>query len=121
LSKRLIDWATRNYENVEILGDDPIELPERIGIDVFRKAARIWWEYGFPTMRHVYDGSGLSSSVLNDARHVGAYILAREEKFAQPFGSRAFDTAISLSAASLQRRTSATGAIRRMNSIKTAG
>lgn len=86
----MIDWAARNYEAVEILDDDPVELPTTISIETFRSAARIWWEYCFPTMRHVYDGTGLSSSVLNDARHLAAYILGREEKFAQPFGSRAF-------------------------------
>jgi hypothetical protein len=86
----MVEWAITNYEAVEILGDDPVTLPLTVTMDTFRKAARIWWEYCFPTMLDTYDGAGLSSSVLNDARHVAAYILGREEKFAQPFGSRAF-------------------------------
>jgi hypothetical protein len=86
----IIEWAIANYEAIEVLDTDPVDLPTTVDINAFNKAARIWWDYCFPTMRHVYDGAGLSSSVLTDARHLAAYILGREEKFTQPFSSRAF-------------------------------
>lgn len=86
----VLEWAVSNYETVEILDDDPLPLPSTVTAEAFRKAVRIWWEYCFPTMLVTYDGAGLASSTQNDARHVAAYILGREDKFAQSFGSRSF-------------------------------
>lgn len=87
---QLIEWAIESYTITHVLDGDPVALPVEVGIEVFRKAARIWWEYCFPTLRSVYDGTGLATPIVNDARHVGAYVLGHEDKFAQPFSSRAF-------------------------------
>jgi hypothetical protein len=86
----ILEWAVADHEAVEILDDDPLPLPSTVTVETFRKAVRLWWGYCFPTMLGTYDGAGLASSSQNDARHVAAYILGREEKFAQPFGSRYF-------------------------------
>ncbi len=86
----MIDWAIANREAVEVLDDDPLALPSVVPMATVQRAIRLWWDFCFPTMLAVYDGAGLGASVVNDARHVGAYIVAREDKFGAPFGSRAF-------------------------------
>jgi hypothetical protein len=86
----MTEWALQNYQATEVLECDPVGVPEVVSIECFARAARLWWRFCWPTLLHVYDGAGLGSSIVNDARNVGAYILGHEEKFGQPFTARAF-------------------------------
>jgi hypothetical protein len=86
----ITEWAMENYEMTEVLGCDPVGVPECVDINCVARAARLWWNFCWPTLRHVYDGAGLGSSIVNDARQLGAYILGHEEKLGQPFTTRMF-------------------------------
>lgn len=81
----MTDWALQNHEATDVLDDDPVGVARTVGLETFERAARLWWGFCWPTLRDVYDGAGLGSSIVNDARNVGAYILGHEEKFGKPF------------------------------------